>query len=1732
MKLFLKQPTKSIAKIAKSILHSNSRLSTARIIAFTLFFLISISLPASDEFIRDLKQYTEKICKNDSRISGYEGCKNTAEFIKEELCEFRNIKILSQKFNVETPVYDNAYAYFEKDGVSESVRIYPLWPELVRLNTTPKEGISGRVVYCGNASLENLPGKNLKDGIAIMEMSSYSEWQNPFMMGAKALLLLANEDEEVLLPGEQPIFKPRFYVKDKKVSDFLRQGKISELTIKSSGKWRSAKGENIYALIKGSNPELTPMVIISGYDSMSIVPQLSPGADSAVDAAFVLSLAKYFNSFPPQRNTLFIFCDAMYMNNLGPRIAFATLACDENDNTRAAYLKMEKKILFDYEKITALINDFKDDNDALEKISDKSHYKEIQRYCKDELSPEIIGIREKNGILRLKISQASPNKDEIQKELNANLERLEFLNKTLLRLINGKKANAKIANDERNRIEAFALEIYRKAKKRIIEQQKIQENRIRFFEENDKVRREIIRFFTGKEDSPNLFSFVMAINLSDSGTLVGPALYCHQAHSNDKDIAEEFNRWIRYVISDGKKLKAEFSSEKLFYLGLSELLNKNIIERFLKIDNSAQLRAEFLDKLSKEFPEIDKAKIDDISKEISTLQNPSKKEIEEILFKYIPETKEKTLQSIIGKIMNISAIEGREIPESFSYSPTFLPTSAARSFRLKGVTWATLEGTPQKTDTAQDTFEKINWAKLSPQALVTALVMDLLLNDVTFSPQPLNISGMPRWRMPHGSIVSESVAETVPRTPMPDFLTVLTSNDSWRGLNNVRGVRGHDFVKTQIDGSFRFYPYPSPHQNWVDDRRKVQSFKLGDDGKIIKGLSDSTSMISGNMESLVRLRSKAPLNPLRRIAFDCIELNGPVIFDPRYQNLLKNFTLIDPVRGGNHKRAHFSIFRGQTFGLIPPESKWQLIIRSGLQKNRMIFMNVSEEKIQEKDSLLAGCIRDGFPAEQSIPSIPELQSAQDMFLIDFWRLRQLENAGITVPAIRAIHEETSALLKKSKDAYENNEGALSINYARKALANEIRAYHAIQSQSDDVTRGVIFLLILLVPFSVAMERLLFASVKINNQIILSLAIFAIMLGILWSFHPGFRISSQPLVILIAFLILILSIAVIIIVMNKFKSTLDDFRRGSSTEGLGASSSKATVIWSALWLGIANMRKRILRTILTATTIVMITFALLCFTSSSTYNDKRIYNLDLPASEFQTGIFIQHPALRQLDNRTITNVKLFLENKFHVCGRYWLASTNPSWRLIVRNSQNLNAVSLKAALFLAPEEKLILKPQSILRQWDAFEKGKGCYISKKTAELLQASVHDAITVAGFDFRILDIYDPQAIEALRKLDGQSVLPIDYSLERDNSTMSQEALEGQVSATGELEKDVQLNFCSADDIIILPESYAKKMNAQLRAVAAHIPPEFCKTIAEKLMRIIVYPVYYNEGDFVRAIVSTPLIPRTPAKIFIPIIIASLIIFNTMLNSVAERKNEIHIYTSLGLAPYHVGILFLAESATYGLMGTVFGYIIGQGLAKFLNSLNLMGSITLNYSGTAVIFTMGLVLAVVMLSAIVPAIMAAKIANPSEESDWKVPKPVNDEINDLLPFTVTKKTAKAIAFFIYEYIEVHKDGAIGNFTSDRIVIHGKEQESIASVSATVWLAPYDLGVRQEIKIEITPDEGEICSIRIKIARQSGQERTWWRLNKVFLSDLRRQLLGWRKIPTQKIIEYIEKAQKVFENA
>ena len=119
-------------------------------------------------------------------------------------------------------------------------------------------------------------------------------------------------------------------------------------------------------------------------------------------------------------------------------------------------------------------------------------------------------------------------------------------------------------------------------------------------------------------------------------------------------------------------------------------------------------------------------------------------------------------------------------------------------------------------------------------------------------------------------------------------------------------------------------------------------------------------------------------------------------------------------------------------------------------------------------------------------------------------------------------------------------------------------------------------------------------------------------------------------------------------------------------------------------------------------------------------------------------------------------------------------------------------------------------------------------------------------------------------------------------------------------------------------------------------------------------------------------------------------------------------------------------------------------------------------------------------------------------------------------------------------EYFEAHLDGTIGHFTANDLTTAHTEKDgcSCLHINGTIWLAPYDLGVRQKAEILVTelPGEEDLYEISVVLLHETGKVRDWHRLNRTFLGGLRRQLLGWRKLTPASVRDYIEHGKKMLQ--
>jgi len=82
-------------------------------------------------------------------------------------------------------------------------------------------------------------------------------------------------------------------------------------------------------------------------------------------------------------------------------------------------------------------------------------------------------------------------------------------------------------------------------------------------------------------------------------------------------------------------------------------------------------------------------------------------------------------------------------------------------------------------------------------------------------------------------------------------------------------------------------------------------------------------------------------------------------------------------------------------------------------------------------------------------------------------------------------------------------------------------------------------------------------------------------------------------------------------------------------------------------------------------------------------------------------------------------------------------------------------------------------------------------------------------------------------------------------------------------------------------------------------------------------------------------------------------------------------------------------------------------------------------------------------------------------------------------------------------------------------------------------WLAPFDMGISQNVELRALPTEDAgIARIQVFIHRMSGEISSWQRLNKGFLTEIRKQFLIWRTVPEGVKLEYAEQGKRLLVEA
>ncbi len=919
----------------------------------------------------------------------------------------------------------------------------------------------------------------------------------------------------------------------------------------------------------------------------------------------------------------------------------------------------------------------------------------------------------------------------------------------------------------------------------------------------------------------------------------------------------------------------------------------------------------------------------------------------------------------------------------------------------------------------------------------------------------------------------------------------------------------------------------------------IEGYKFEQDtGKVVWAIDKP-----GTGKNAYRVKMIRPYMETDLILFAARQTTVFDLLEPRTFAYMTKLNLVDGRREAPPMRYWYSRIdtRSSTIAsvFLEPGTPMKLILSDSVLKKKLILTNAEEGHPQGV----------GYEVEEW----PYVHRTGYMVARDMWsllepRIQNLEDHGVVDEKIRSLQREGTDALKRAETALELFRYDDFSEASARSWALASRVYDQVEKTQKDVLFGVLFYIALFVPFAFCMERLLFSYTNIYKRIVAFSAILMALIVVVYNVHPAFQLAYSPTVVILAFFIIGLSFMVSLIIFFRFEDEMTRLQQ-SAKRGASGETSKWKAFAAAFFLGVSNLKRRRIRTFLTCTTLIILTFTIMSFTTvkSSRLHARLQYR---PESPYK-GFLLKSVNWQSLPPEALGIVENSFKDKGFAVPRVWLETEDKtrSARIpVAYEGKSYEAQGLVGLSHLEPEATGL---DEILTggRWLSANEPFSALIPARMAETLGIDPANPdeveIRIWGKPYKVAGVFSGEKLQKRTDLDGEPLTPVTFPRESSAAELTEVEMDAIESGEDVLAFQSLYTHIPGDLTVIIPHDTLMASGGSLKAVSIRARSgEDVESTAMHLVDRFGLSLFSGESDGTYLYnASDSLSYSGVPNILIPMIISVFIVLNTMIGSVYERKREIGIYTSVGLAPSHVSFLFVAESLAFAVLSVVLGYLLAQTSASLFAGTGLWAGITVNYSSLAGVAAMLLVILVVLVSAIYPSKVAGNIAIPDVNRAWRMPEAKGAVLEVTFPFLMKYHEHRSIGGFIYDFYDAHKDVSHGVFSTGEIGFafacpvperlsrtkpgcRNSNQccrESCLSIDTRVWLAPFDFGIMQKVEIKFSPSSQEKGYLEIKVlmTRESGESNAWRRINKGFLHAFRKRLLLWRGLDAEEKKQY-----------
>jgi len=669
------------------------------------------------------------------------------------------------------------------------------------------------------------------------------------------------------------------------------------------------------------------------------------------------------------------------------------------------------------------------------------------------------------------------------------------------------------------------------------------------------------------------------------------------------------------------------------------------------------------------------------------------------------------------------------------------------------------------------------------------------------------------------------------------------------------------------------------------------------------------------------------------------------------------------------------------------------------------------------------------------------------------RISDMESLGFYLAAEKRKTASAATWASEARYLFEKEGYIESFDAAKRSYIALRQTLTDLVSSYGDAALSVYILIFFLAFASTAIAFQL--ANRDSTKFVASPAVYALTLAVLYYTYPGSVIVPLELFMGSAALAILSSLMVVAI--------LPRFLRARGGDGHLPVRNIVVPIFSIAKRSLRRRRLRFMLTLISITVLVMSFVSLTSFSESYGLIVSRVSGGRAPA----TGVLLRALGYTEEEPTFITLADI---------SSRWL-ERQPESRVVSPKAENLPFTMPIAALNDAAilgvvgidqaTESAIINLEATLLE-GRLPSEEGILISDALRGELGVKVGESLVLSGIRVTLQGVFDDAAFRWLRDLDGSHYLP--RKLEN-------------ISPEGEAPTFV-LKECEPSEIVVTDLSTALSMPlVGVARVDIAVGERFdVNAFAERLALERGYRAWSSSADGVYFARLGSYIEGKGLPLMVPWGIVVLNVVVTMLNSMYERRREIHILSSVGLNPAQIAATFFAEASIIGVAAGGIGYLAGLSLYKVMGFLRLALEVHQKVSAFWSLAAIGVAMAAVLMGALA-ALKSSVVITPSLMRRWRIEKEREDytepwEIS--IPVKLLPEEVEGFVDFVVRELKAREDNPVRRTSSIRV--SSKAEGALKRVAFIHKATPPSAGnfyTKNTLLVEIKPDGGVTVRLR-----------------------------------------------------